>query len=71
MQWAEWKTSYRWVPISILLSVLIATGLTMVFIFPFNEAMSIGITDPGILQKTLEKWIFLNKIRVGLWTSSG
>ena len=54
MQSAESKTCYRWVPISIVLSVLIATGLTMVFIFPFNEAMSIGITDQGFSKDIRE-----------------
>ncbi|HQR41522.1 MAG TPA: DUF1772 domain-containing protein [Gemmatales bacterium] len=68
MLWAEWKTRYRWVPITVLLAVLAATGLTMLFIFPYNETMKNGITDPAVLHHTLDRWMFLNRIRTGLWT---
>lgn len=68
MIWGEWKTPYRWIPIAVLLAVLAATGLTMAFIFPYNKTMSHGITDPEVLKTTLNHWMFLNKIRVGLWT---
>lgn len=67
MMWAEWKTSYRWVPVTVLLAVLAATGLTMAFIFPYNDTMKNGITDPAVLHQTLDRWMFLNKIRVGFW----
>jgi len=65
---AEWKTGFRWVPLVVLAAVVAATGLTMIFIFPLNEAMSKGLTDPGQLKDVLSQWMFLNKIRVGLWT---
>ena len=68
MIWLEWKTDMRWVPIVVLLAVLTATGLTVKFIFPYNNAMSAGIHDPVQLQKILAKWIALNKVRVSLWT---
>lgn len=65
---SEWKQGYRWIPIVVLLGVLAATGLTMKFIFPYNQMMREGIIDAVQLQEVLGKWIFLNKIRVGLWT---
>ncbi len=65
---AEWKTSLRWVPIVVLLAVLAATGLTIMYIFPYNDVMSKGITDPAELQTVLAHWMSLNKIRVALWT---
>lgn len=68
MIWLEWKTDMRWVPIVVLLAVLTATGLTVKFIFPYNNAMSAGIHDPGQLQDILTKWMTLNKVRVSLWT---
>jgi len=68
MIWLEWKTDMRWVPIVVLLAVLTATGLTVKFIFPYNNAMSAGIHDPVQLQEILTKWIAWNKVRVSLWT---
>jgi hypothetical protein len=65
---AEWRTGFLWVPLVVLAAVIGATGLTMIFIFPLNEAMSKGITDPGKLKDILSQWMFLNKIRVGFWT---
>ena len=65
---AEWKTSLRWVPVVVLLAILAATGLTVKYIFPYNDAMSKGITDPTELQTVLGHWMSLNKIRVALWT---
>ena len=68
MLWLEWKGGIRWVPIVVLLAVMTATGLTVKFIFPYNNAMSAGIHDPVQLQEILAKWIALNKVRVCLWT---
>ena len=68
MTWMEWKSGFRWVPIVLLLAVLAATGLTVKFIFPYNDAMKAGIHDQTLLQATLDKWIALNKVRVSLWT---
>ena len=65
---AEWRTQYRWFPITVLVSVFISTTLTILYIFPYNNAMREGITDPEILKSTLNSWMFLNKLRVGLWT---
>ena len=47
MIWLEWKGGIRWVPIVVLLAVLTATGLTVKFIFPYNNAMSAGIRERG------------------------
>jgi hypothetical protein len=65
---AEWKTGLRWFPIIVLSGIVVATSLTVVFILPLNDMMSKGITDPVQLKSILHKWIFLNQIRVVLWT---
>lgn len=65
---AEWKSGYRWVPIIVLLAVFAATGLTLKYIFPLNAAMTKGIKDTAELQQTLNHWMYLNKIRVSLWS---
>ncbi len=64
----EWKSNKKWYPIIILALVILATLLTIYFIFEYNELMSAGITDPVLLQNVLEKWMNLNTIRVSLWT---
>jgi len=68
MLWLEWNNGIRWVPIVVLAGVLVATGLTIWLIFPYNNAMSAGIKDPAVLQSTLAGWIRLNRVRVLLWT---
>src|SRR5579863_4079300 len=68
MIWAEWKGGLRWVPIVVLASVLAATGLTIWFIVPYNDAMAAGIKDPVALQSLLAKWINLNRVRILIWT---
>ena len=65
---AEWKTGFRWAPIIVLLAVFAATGLTLKYIFPLNAAMTKGIKDISQLRVTLDRWMFLNKIRVAFWT---
>lgn len=65
---AEWRTGFRWVPVVVLAGVLASTGLTMKFILPYNAEMAAGITDPVRLHLVLEKWMALNRVRVGLWT---
>jgi hypothetical protein len=66
---AEWKTGFRYVPIIVLLAVFAVTGLTLKSILPLNQAMAHGITDVAELQTTLGRWMYLNKIRVSLWTA--
>lgn len=65
---AEWRTHYRWVPVVVLLFVVAATALTLVAIFPYNQAMREGITDAAVLAETLDRWMALNRVRVGFWT---
>ncbi len=64
----EWSTPYRWVPIVVLGGVVAATFLTMRYILPYNRQMKAGITDEAVLQRTLSRWMALNRVRVGLWT---
>lgn len=64
----EWKTSIKWYPIIFLLLVILATLLTIFFIFEYNEQMTAGITDPVVLKGVLTKWMNLNTIRVSIWT---
>jgi hypothetical protein len=68
MLWLEWKGGIRWVPIVVLLSVFVATGLTVWLIFPLNNAMAAGIKDQAQLQSILSRWMNLNRVRVLLWT---
>lgn len=64
----EWRTSIKWYPIVFLVLVILATLLTIYFIFEYNEQMTAGITDPMILKGVLKKWMNLNTIRVSIWT---
>jgi Mn2+/Fe2+ NRAMP family transporter len=63
----ERSSLYVIAPSVALASVLVATGLTIKFIFPYNKEMAAGIKDPAELQRVLGKWILLNWIRVSLW----
>jgi hypothetical protein len=64
---SEWHHKW-WAPTIVLAGILLATGLTVRFILPLNKIMAAGITDPGVLDSTLRRWMTLNRIRVGLWT---
>jgi len=68
MIWTERKDRLRWVPIVVLAGVLAATGLTIWYIFPYNNSMTAGIKDPVELQSVLASWIKLNRVRVLIWT---
>jgi hypothetical protein len=65
---SEWKTGFRWVPITVLAAVLAATGLTVRWILPLNAVMAAGITDPAVLADALRPWLALNRLRVALWS---
>lgn len=65
---AEWDTGYVWCAIVYLLATLLATGLTMKFIFPYNHEMESGIPDQERLNLIMGKWMRLNTIRTLLWT---
>ena len=64
----EWRSPKKWYPIIILVLVILATLLTIYFIFEYNEQMAAGITDPVVLKDVLGNWMNLNVIRVSLWT---
>lgn len=64
----KWKSPEKWYPIIVLILVILATLLTIYFIFEYNEQMSAGIKDPVVLKEVLKKWMNLNMIRVSLWT---
>ncbi len=64
----EWRSPRKWYPILVLLLVIFATFLTIKFIFPYNQQMADGITDPTALKEVLGKWMRLNIVRVSIWT---
>lgn len=64
----EWKTRYRWWPIITVLGVVAATLLTTSIILPLNDEMRAGITDAARLHEILDRWMSLNRVRVGIWT---
>jgi hypothetical protein len=64
----EWRSGYAWAPIAVLLLVIASTWLTIKWIFPHNQRMREGITEPGVLEDTLRRWMRLNRLRTGLWT---
>ena len=64
----EWRTKRKWYPIVILVLVILATLLTIFFIFDYNAQMGAGITDADTLREVLDSWMTLNTIRVSIWT---
>ena len=66
--WAERGSAYVIAPAVCLGAVLVATGLTIKFIFPYNRRLAEHVTDQAELQTLLGKWLRLNWIRVSLWT---
>jgi Mn2+/Fe2+ NRAMP family transporter len=65
---ADRSSAYVIAPAIMLASAIAATALTIKFIFPYNKRMAARITDEQELQSVLGKWMFLNWIRVSLWT---
>ncbi|WP_434300138.1 hypothetical protein [Corallococcus exiguus] len=68
LAWRERKTALRWYPLGVLVAVVVATLLTRIYIFPYNDEMAAGITSPERLTEVLGAWMRMNRIRVGLWT---
>ena len=64
----EWKTPLKWFGAGVLLTVIVATALTEIYLLPYNKQMASGITSGSDLKYILEKWMNLNKIRVGIWS---
>ncbi len=65
---AERRSSLRWYPVVVFLSVVAATLLTRFLIFRYNAEMASGIRDPERLREVLAAWMSTNRIRVWLWT---
>ncbi len=65
----EADSAYLWVPIVYLLGVIGATLVTVVLIFPYNQELRAGVTDPDRLRVVLRKWMRLTVVRVVLWTT--
>jgi len=64
----EWKTRFRWLPITLLLAVVGATCLTMFVVFPVNDILRKGIHDPNQLRQVIDRWKLLTQVRVGIWS---
>ncbi|KVP38617.1 DUF1772 domain-containing protein [Burkholderia ubonensis] len=64
---AEWRQPTRWVPIVVLLGVLVATFVTLEWIFPLNAELAGHIKDAARLRQVLDDWMRLNRLRVALW----
>jgi hypothetical protein len=57
-----------WAPVIVLVAVIAATGVTEIWILPLNRVLAGHVTDQGVLESTLGRWMTLNRIRVALWT---
>jgi hypothetical protein len=66
--YTEWTTPYRWLPVFVGASVTTSTLLTVYVIFPYNNEMSAGITDPARLAAVLDIFMKLSWIRIALWS---
>jgi hypothetical protein len=65
---AEWGSGLVWVPVLVIVAVAAATWLTVRLIFPVNAVMDEHIADQVTLDHTLGRWMYLNRVRTGLWT---
>lgn len=63
----EWFSGLKWVPVIVLVALIASTLTTIFLIFPHNEALRNGISDPAELAATFSKWASLNRARVSLW----
>jgi hypothetical protein len=68
MLFTEWFSGLRWAPIVVLLATIASTLVTVYLIFPHNQRMAQGITDPKVLRETIDAWMRLNRVRVSLWS---
>lgn len=63
----EWFSGIRWVPVIVLAALIASTLVTIYLIFPHNEDLAKGISDPQKLRETFGAWASLNRVRVSLW----
>jgi hypothetical protein len=64
----EWLSGLRWVPAVVLAAVVAASLLTVLVIFPLNNELAAGITDPARLKAIFQEWADLTRLRMALWT---
>lgn len=63
----EWWTGIRWVPLVVLVLIIAATLLTQYGIFPYNDRMRAGVTDPAELDAIVHRWAHLCRVRAAIW----
>lgn len=59
----EWKTPLRWASLVALACVSTASFVGQELIIPINRQIAAGITDAGLLDQLLKRWMTLNDIR--------
>jgi len=64
---SEWWPGIRWGPIVVIVTVIAATLLTEYAIFPLNDQMKAGISDPAVLGPIVREWAHLCRIRAAIW----
>ena len=64
---AERRSPMRWIPAAVLVLLTGSTLVTIYLIFPYNQEMRDGITDPARLHVVLQDWIRVNWFRFSLW----
>lgn len=64
----EWRTRFRWVPLTVLLLVVGATCLTYFVVFPVNDLLRAGVEDQETLVELMARWKLLTQVRVAVWS---
>jgi len=59
---------YWALPSVVVAGVVVATVLTVLWIFPDNKRMAAHITTQAELDTVLRRWMRKNVVRVGLWS---
>ena len=67
MIWSEWGSWWVLVPIVVLLLVVLATVITVRYIFPYNKRLEAGITSAPDLRTQLQQWMRLGAVRSTVW----
>lgn len=64
---AEWRSRWRWIPITVIAALCAATALTVWWIFPLNAEMDAHIQSASRLQVVLADWMRLARLRMVIW----
>lgn len=64
---SEWFTGIRWVPIVVLLALAAASYTTVYLVFPYNDELRAGITDPERLRYVFSRWAAFTRLRLVFW----